>query len=117
MENDAELSPHQEIAQLEARIERLGVTIESCRRFMRASRVAVGGGAVLLIVLLFGAVRFDPMLFALAIALVLGGLVLLGSNSSTAKQSADQIAKAEARRAELIGTIGLRVVSEQPTLH
>ena len=48
---------------------------------------------------------------------VIGGFVVSGSNRSTAQEAEEQIAASEARRAELIGAIGLRVVSERPTLH
>jgi hypothetical protein len=46
----------------------------------------------------------------------LGGVVTLGSNNSTAKEAAAQLAAAEAERAELIGSIKLSVV-DSPTLH
>jgi hypothetical protein len=48
-----------------------------------------------------------------AIAVVIGGTVVFGSNASTSKQTAVAIKTAEALRAELIGKINLRVVTEQ----
>ena len=48
--------------------------------------------------------------------LPLGGVVLYGSNDSTAQQTADKIAALERQRAELIGAIDLRVVDDAPPL-
>jgi hypothetical protein len=109
--------PRDEIVRLEAQIEQLAERIESCRKFILAARVAAAGGAIVLAALLFGALRFDPGVMMAAIAALLGGIVVWGSNSSTAKEAADDIARAEARRAALIGSIELRVVPQRPTLH
>jgi hypothetical protein len=49
-----------------------------------------------------------------SIALVLGGIVSLGSNVSTLRQTEAAIGSAEARRADLIGAIDLRVVRDAP---
>jgi len=52
-----------------------------------------------------------------AITALLGGVVTLGSNSSTAKDAASQLAEAAAARDELIGSIELRVVGDRGILH
>jgi hypothetical protein len=109
--------PHQQIERLEERIEDLQVRLESCRKFNLASRIAMVGGALVLAALLFGVMRFDPAFLAGGAAAVLGGIVLFGSNNSTAKETAAELAAAEADRAALIGAIELRVVSDAPTLH
>ena len=49
-----------------------------------------------------------------SIALILGGIVSLGSNVSTLRQTEAAIAAAEARRSELIGGIDLRTVRDAP---
>jgi hypothetical protein len=109
--------PHDEIVRLEAQIETLSGRIESCRKLILAARIAVVGGAILLAVLLFGLIRFDPTLMLAAFAALLGGIVVWGSNESTAKEAAAELAKAETDRRALIGLINLRVIAEQPTLH
>ena len=109
--------PRGAIERLEARIEELSDQIESCRKFILASRLAIVLGGALLLAGLFGAIRFDVLNLSAAFAAVLGGIVLLGSNSSTAKQAAALLAAAERGRAALIGLIELRVVSERATLH
>jgi hypothetical protein len=47
---------------------------------------------------------------AAAVAALLGGIVVWGSNGSTAKDAAKQLATAEADRAALIEKIDLRVI-------
>ena len=109
--------PRDEIVRLEEHIEELSAKIENCRKFMAASRTAIALGAIVLVALVIGAVQFDPMVLSAAIAAVLGGIVVLGSNRSTAKEAAAQIAAAEAARAELIGRIELREVGGGQTIH
>lgn len=109
--------PHDEIERLEAQIEALAAKIESCRKFILAARIAVIAGGVLLVVLFFGAIRFDPQLLMIAVAALLGGIVVWGSNSSTAKEATAELAAAEASRKALIGSIDLRVVAERRSLY
>jgi hypothetical protein len=109
--------PHDEIVRLEAQIEAIAERLESCRKFILAGRVAMACGGLALAALLFGAIRFDPAWLSLAVAALLGGIVVWGSNDSTAKEAAAELSEAEARRAALIGSIDLRVVAERPTLH
>lgn len=112
-----DVDPHQEIVRLEAQIEVLAARIESCRKFILAGRIAAAVGGVLLIALLIGAIRFDLQLMMLAMAALLGGFVVWGSNGSTANEAKSELAAAEANRKALIGLIDLRVVAERPTLH
>jgi hypothetical protein len=109
--------PRDEIVRLEAQIEELSTRIESCRKFILAARIAVAAGGVLLAALLLGAIRFDVQLMMLAMAALLGGIVVWGSNGSTAKEAESELAAAEANRKALIGLIDLREVAERPTLH
>jgi uncharacterized membrane protein len=109
--------PHDEIERLEAQIEELGATIENCRKFILAARIATACGGIVLIAMLFGAIRFDATAMVAAFAAVLGGIVVGGSNGSTAKEAAGELAQAEAKRAALIGTINLRLVAGGETLH
>jgi hypothetical protein len=112
-----DIDPHAEIERLEAQIEELSARIENCRKFILAGRIAVGIGGILLVALLLGAIRFDLQLMMLAMAALLGGIVVWGSNGSTAKEAASELAAAEANRKALIELIDLRVVAERPTLH
>jgi hypothetical protein len=67
--------------------------------------------------MLFGAMWPDLTWMAGAMAAILGGIVMFGSNNSTAQEAASELAAAEANRAALIGSIDLRVVAARPTLH
>jgi hypothetical protein len=109
--------PREAIARLEEHIEQLAAKLESCQKFAAASRFAMALGGVLLVGLMFGIIPFDPLALTGAMAAGLGGVVTLGSNNSTAKEAAAQLAAAEAARAELIGSIELRVVDSPPMLH
>lgn len=105
--------PREEIVRLEAQIEDLAARIESCRKFVLAARVAVIAGGIVLAALLFGAVRFDPGTMAAAVAAVLGGIPVWGSNASTRKEAARQLAAAEADRAGLIELLDLHQVTDR----
>src|SRR6476469_1450741 len=109
--------PREAIARLEAHIEELEAKLESCQKFAAASRFAMALGGVLLVGLVFGVIPFDPLALTGAMAAGLGGVVTLGSNNSTAKEAAAQLARAEAQRAALIGAIELRVIESPATLH
>jgi hypothetical protein len=103
--------PHEEIVRLEEHIEELAAKIESCRKFMLASRIAVAGGGLVLAAMLVGVIRSDLGLLAAAVSLLLGGIVVWGSNSSTAKEATKELAAAESERAALIEHINPRVIS------
>jgi hypothetical protein len=102
-----------EIAELEDEIEALRDVIERCRKIMLAARVAIAGGALLLLATAIGAMRFEPIVFMAASAALLGGIVLFGSNNSTAREKTATLKAAEARRSELIDAMNLPVVGGQ----
>jgi hypothetical protein len=107
-----------EIAQLEERIETLNASIERCRKISLTAKLAVGGGLVWFALLLVWIVSFNPTAFVAATSAVLGGFVLLGSNATTWEQTEASRSKAEAMRADLIGSMKLRLVGDAPpTLH
>jgi len=107
---ETERDPHEEIVRLEEYIEELDTKIESCRKFILASRIAMAAAGVVLAAMLVGAIRFDPGVMAATVAAFLGGIVVWGSNSSTAKEAAKESAAAEADRAALIEIINPRVI-------
>jgi len=108
MDDDGDL--HEQILHIEARLDELTENIESCRKMIFISKAAIAAGGTLILAIIIGAVGFDPTVLIGAIAAVIGGMVIFGSNTSTLKQSMTDIKAAEARRAELIGRMDLRVV-------
>jgi hypothetical protein len=101
-----------EILRLEAEIDELTGVIERSRKVGLIAKIALVAGAIGLLASTVGAISFDPVALIGAIAAVIGGIVVFGSNTSTSKQAAARIKAAEARRAELIGMIDLRPVGE-----
>jgi hypothetical protein len=106
--------PTDEISDIEDRIEALAEIAERCRKFILASKIAIGCGAALLLITIFGLLGTGLTAALGSIALVLGGIVSLGSNISTLQQTESAIGAAEARRLALIGKIDLRVVADTP---
>ena len=106
--------PADEISEIEARIEALAEVAERCRKFILASKAAIAGGVALLLVAVLGLFEAGLSAFLGSIALILGGIVSLGSNISTLRQTGAAISAAEARRSELIGGIDLRLVRDAP---
>ncbi len=101
-----------EVARLEARMEELAEVIERCRKVNLASKVAIALGSVLLVAILLGIVKFHPVALIVSVTMLLGGVVLFGSNNSTSEATTAALKAAEAERAELIGQIDLRVVAD-----
>jgi hypothetical protein len=103
-----------EISKIEARIEELAEVSERCRKIILASKAAIAGGFALLLVAMLGLFGPGQAVALGSIAAVLGGIVSLGSNVSTLRQTSDAISAAEALRSDLIGRIDLRVVGDSP---
>ncbi|MCS3503800.1 hypothetical protein M2189_006683 [Bradyrhizobium japonicum] len=110
----SEDDPADEISDIEDRIEALAEVAERCRKYILASKIAIGSGAALLLITILGLLGTGQTAALGSIALVLGGIVSLGSNISTLRQTDDSIRAAEALRAQLIGRIDLRMVSDAP---
>ena len=106
--------PTDEISEIEERIEALAEAAERCRKFILASRIAIAGGVALLLVAMLGLFGAGQSAALGSIALMLGGIVSLGSNISTLRQTDAAINAAEALRSDLIGKIDLRVVRGAP---
>jgi hypothetical protein len=109
--------PHEQIARLEAQIEALAETVESCRKIMLVAKVAIAGGALLILAMIVGMVRPELASLCGATAALLGGIVLLGSNRSTSDQALAKVKKAEAARTALIDRLELRPVNDALTRH
>ena len=105
-------NPIDEISQIEARLEELAEAAERCRKFILASKAAIGVGVALLLAMMLGLYASTELAIA-SIAAVLGGIVSFGSNVTTLRQTMAAIATAEALRSNLIDGIDLRVVGDR----
>jgi len=104
------------ISKLESQIEALSESAEWCRKIALAAKCAIVAGALWLATILFGLILPDGVGLMGSAILIIGGLVLAGSNATTAQQIAERIEAAEKLRAALIGQIDLRVVAERGRL-
>ena len=103
-----------EISQIEARIEELAEVSERCRKIILFSKAAIAGGFALLLVVMLGLFGSSQVAALGSIAAVLGGIVSLGSNVSTLRQTEAAMSNAEALRADLINRIDPREVRDSP---
>jgi hypothetical protein len=79
---------------------------------MLLSKMAIAAGGIWLSAYLLGAIWFSAVAMICAMAAMVGGVVVFGSNLTTSKQTTAAIKAAERYRAELIDTINLRTVGE-----
>ena len=93
MDDDGDL--HEQILHIEARIEDLTDIIERCRKIILISKVTIAAGGILILATVIGAVGFDATVLIGAIAAVIGGTVVFGSNTSTLKQTLTNMKAAE----------------------
>jgi hypothetical protein len=109
----AEDNPIDEISRIEARLEELAEVSARCGKIILVSKAAIAGGVALLLVLMLGLFGSNQVAAIGSIALVLGGIVSLGSNISTLRQTMAAMSAAEVLRSDLISRIDLRVVGDR----
>jgi hypothetical protein len=105
--------PTDEISRIEAQLEELAEVAERCRKIIFVSKAAIAVAVALPLLMMLGLFGSNPVAAVGSIAVVLGGIVSLGSNISTLQQTTAAMSAAEALRSDLIGRIDLRVVGER----
>ena len=103
----------EEISRIEAQLEELAEVSERCRKIILVSKAAIAGGVALLLFMMLGLFGSNQVAALGSIAVVLGGIVSLGSNASTLQQTMAAMNAAEAHRSDLISRIDLRVVGDR----
>jgi hypothetical protein len=103
--------PREEIARLEAVIEEAAEAAERCRKFILAGKLSTALGVVWMLAAAAGPLAGLASL-AGATAALLGGIVVFGSNTMTARQIAARIQAAEDARTQLIDRIALRPIAD-----
>jgi len=116
MDSMEEAEPIDDISRLETRIEELAEISERCRKIILVSKAAIAGGISWLLVIIFG--LFGPSQAAVigSIAMMLGGIVSLGSNVGTLRQTTAAMHAAEQLRSRLINGLDLRPVGDGTTM-
>jgi hypothetical protein len=99
-----------EMSRIETRLEHLAEIAERCRKIIMASKIAIGGGVALLLVTILGLLGLNENAAIGSIAVMLGGIVSLGSNISTLRQTMAAIDDAERLRTDMIDRKHLRLV-------
>ncbi len=107
----------EDIARIEERIALLQEQVARCVKLSLVAKIAIGAGAAWLTLTVLWLAPFVPFMLVAALAAVIGGIVLLGSNATTWNETAAALRASEAMRAEWIGRLELRVVEERPTIH
>ena len=105
--------PIDEISRIEAQLEELAQVRERCRKIILVSKAAIAVGVALPLFMMLGLFGSDQLVAIGSIAVVLGGIVSLGSNIGTLQQTVAAISAADALRSDLIGRIDLRVVADR----
>ena len=106
-------NPIDEISPIEAQLEELAEVSERCRKIILVSKAAIAGGVALLLFMVLGLFGSNQVAAVGSIAVVLGGIVSLGSNVSTLRQTMAAMSAAEVLRSDLISRIDLRVVGDR----
>jgi hypothetical protein len=88
-----------DIARIEERIEELRDAIARCRKLSAAAKLLIGAGAAWLALTVVWLIPYVPYMVIAAMAAVIGGIVLLGSNSTTWAQMQAALADSEDMRA------------------
>ena len=109
----AEDDPVNEISLIEARLEELAEVAERCRKIILVSKAAIAFSFALLLVMMLGLFPSNQAAAIGSIAMVLGGIVSLGSNVGTLRQTMAAMSAAELLRSDMIDRIDLRVVGDR----
>lgn len=116
MEPMDQMQMRNQIARLEQRLDELAAALEKSRKAILASKVAMAGGALLMLALILGILSAQPLALVVSIASLLGGIVGFGANVSTARQDRAAMEAVAATRTDLISRLEMRDVGRGTTL-
>jgi hypothetical protein len=106
-----------DIVRIEERIEELREAIARCRKLSLTAKLMIGAGTAWIALTLILLIPYWPGMVFGALAAVIGGIVLLGSNSTTWNETEAALAASESMRAEWIGRRDMRLVGDSKTVH
>ena len=93
---------HDQVEELEARVEALSEIADSCRKWILLAKVILTAGAIWLLAGVIGILHSELLETVVAISAALGGVVLYGSNVSTLRRTIEAIDLVETQRVQLI---------------
>jgi len=102
----------EDIARVEARIEELGEAIERCRKFALTAKIAIAAGVGWIALSMLALVSYTPETTLTALAAIIIGVVLLGSNRTTWRETERALRASETMRADMLGRLELRTVDD-----
>ena len=102
-----------EIERLELRIEELSEAIRRSRRLRLAGRASAVIGPALLAGFALGLLDYTPARMIVALALAIGGVVLMGSSRASTEELERALKQAEAQRIAAIDGLELVQVGER----
>lgn len=105
-------NPVDEISRIEAQLEELAEVSERCRKIILVSKAAIACGIALPLFTVLGLFGSNQVVAIGSIAVVIGGVVSLGTNIGTLRQTMAAMSAAEALRSDLISGIDLRVIGD-----
>ena len=101
-----------EIERLELRIEGLREAIERSRRWRFAGRASAVAGPAMLAGFVLGLIDYTPERVIAALALAIGGLVLMGSSRSSTEELERALKQTEVERMAAIDALDLLQVGD-----
>ena len=102
----------EDIARVEAHIQELGEAIERCRKFSLTAKTAIAAGIGWIALSMAAVVSYTPETTLTALAAIILGVVLLGSNRTSWRQTEAALRASEAMRADMIDRLQLRTVDD-----
>ena len=84
-----------QVSRLDKKLEELAAAIERCRKVDLASKVMLAAGTAVVVLMVLGMIRPEPVAVVGAITLLVGGTVVFGSNASTWTQAAAEVKTTE----------------------
>lgn len=108
----AENDLSEQVSRLEDKLHALNAQIATCRKLQFAAKLVLAAGFALILSLVLGIIRPDPLAIVTTIAALVGGTVLFGSNASTWSQAETEMQTAQAQLATLIDNADLRLVPD-----
>ena len=102
-----------QVSRLDKKLEELAAAIERCRKVDLASKAMLAAGTAVVVLMVLGMIRPEPIAVVGAITLLVGGTVVFGSNASTWTRAAAEMKTTETLMRGLIDRADLTLVVDR----